>query len=145
MSLTSSLILLYLLNGRKAASYTMRHFIDIVAAADEGTPEYGEMFLRVLYSGLKNGLHSKNEMVRVEVLGVIVYLVEQCQRIPSLQEMRLLFEGGDSHEEAKLFNNILHIQVHRRSRALHRLADHWEQGNLRSSTLADIFIQLVGN
>ena len=57
----------------------MRHFIDIVAAADEATPEY-EMFLRVLFSRLKNGLRSKNEMVRMEVLGVIAYSVEQCQR-----------------------------------------------------------------
>jgi len=118
-------------------------FIDIVATTDETTPEYEEMFLRVLFSGLKNGLRSKNETVRMEVLRVIAHSVEQCQRIPSLQEMRHLLEGGD--EEAKFFNNILHIQVHRRSRALHRLADHCEQGNLCSSTLADIFIPLVGN
>ena len=131
------------LSVRNSASYTMRHFIDIVAAADEATPEYEEMFLHVLFSGLKNGLRSKNEMVRMEVLGVIAYSVQQCQRIPSLQEMRHLLEGGD--EEANFFNNILHVQVHRRSRALRRLADHCEQGNLRSSTLADIFIPLVGN
>lgn len=61
------------LSVRNSASYTMRHFIDIVAAADEATPEYEEMFLRVLFSGLKNGLCSMNDM---EVLGVIVYSVE---------------------------------------------------------------------
>jgi U3 small nucleolar RNA-associated protein 20 len=130
------------LSVRNSASYTMRHFIDIVAAT-ETTSEYEEMFLRVLFSGLKNGLRSKNEMVRMEVLGVIAYSVEQCQRIAPLQEMRHLLEGGD--EEANFFNNILHVQVHRRSRALRRLADHCEQGNLRSSTLVDIFIPLVGN
>ena len=131
------------LSVRNSASYTMRHFIDIVAATDEAIPEYEEMFLRVLFSGLKNGLRSKNEMVRMEVLSVIAYSVEKCQRIPSLQEMRHLLEGGD--EEANFFNNILHVQVHRRSRALRRLADHCDQGNFRSSTLADIFIPLVGN
>ena len=130
------------LSVRNSASYTMRHFIDIVAAS-ETTSEYEEMFLRLLFSGLKNGLRSKNEMVRMEVLGVIAYSVEQCQRIASLQEMRHLLEGGD--EEANFFNNILHVQVHRRSRALRRLADHCEQGNLRSSTLVDIFVPLVGN
>ena len=97
------------LSVRNSASFTMRHFIYIVATADEATPEYEEMFLRVIFSGLKNGLHSKNEMVRMEVLGVIAYSVEQCQRIPSLQEMRDLLEGGD--EEANFFNDILHIQV----------------------------------
>ena len=97
------------LSVRNSASYTMRHFIDIVAATDEATPEYEEMFLRVLFSGLKNGLRSKNEMVRMEVLSVIAYSVEKCQRIPSLQEMRHLLENGD--EEANFFNNILHVQV----------------------------------
>jgi U3 small nucleolar RNA-associated protein 20 len=82
-------------------------------------------------------------MVRMEVLGVIAYSVEQCQRIASLQGMPHLLEGED--QEDNFFNNILHVQVHRRSRALRRLADHGEQGNLRSSTLADIFIPLVGN
>ena len=130
------------LSVRNSASYTMRRFIDIVAAS-ETAPEYEEVFLRVLFSGLKNGLRSKNEMVRMEVLGVIAYAVEQCQQIASLQEMRHLLENGD--EEANFFNNILHVQVHRRSRALRRLADHCEQGNLRSSTLVDIFIPLVGN
>jgi len=133
------------LSVRNNASYTMRHFIDIVAAS-ETTSEHEELFLRVLFSGLKNGLRSKNEMVRMEVLGVIAYSVEQCQRIASLQEMRHLLEGGDdSDEEANFFNNILHVQVHRRSRALRQLADHCEQGNLCSSTLVDIFVPLVGN
>ena len=63
----------------------------------------------------------------MEVLGVIVYLVEHCKQIASLQEMRHLLENGD--EEANFFNNILHIQVHRRPRALRRLADHCEQEN----------------
>ena len=130
------------LSVRNSAAYTMRRFIDTVAAT-ESTPEYEEMFLRILFSGLKNGLRSKNEMVRMEVLGVIAYSVEKCQRIASLQEMRHLLEGGD--QEANFFNNILHVQVHRRSRALRRLGDHCEQGSLRSSTLADIFIPLVGN
>lgn len=130
------------LSVRNSASYTMRRFVDIVAAT-EAAPEYEEMFLHVLFSGLKNGLRSKNEMVRMEVLGVIAHSVEHCQQIASLQEMRHLLESGD--EEANFFNNILHVQVHRRSRALRRLADHCEQGNLRSSTLADIFIPLVGN
>jgi U3 small nucleolar RNA-associated protein 20 len=35
-----------------------------------------------------------------------------------LQEMKVLLAGGD--EEANFFNNVLHFQVHRRSRALRR-------------------------
>jgi U3 small nucleolar RNA-associated protein 20 len=57
--------------------------------------------------------------------------------------MKALLEGGD--EEANFFNNIYHVQLHRRIRALNRLADHCDASQLRSSTLADIFVPLVGN
>ena len=57
------------LSVRNSASYTMRHFIDIDAAADEATPQCEEIFLHVLFSGLKNGLRLKNEMVRMELHG----------------------------------------------------------------------------
>jgi len=126
---------------RNSASYAMRHFIDLVAA--HASPEHEDIFLKILYPGLKNGLRSKNELVQSEVLGVIAYAVEKCEDVPSLQEMRILLEGGD--EEANFFNNILHIQIHRRSRALRRLADHCDEGHLRSTTIADVFVPLVSN
>ncbi|KDR69878.1 hypothetical protein GALMADRAFT_255731 [Galerina marginata CBS 339.88] len=126
---------------RNSASYAMRHFIDFVAA--NTSVEYEETFLKVLYPGLKNGLRSKNELVRAEILGVITYAVDKCTDLAALQDMRVLLEAGD--EEANFFNNILHIQVHRRSRALRRLADHCDQGHLRSTTIAEIFVPLVSN
>ncbi|KAJ6531776.1 armadillo-type protein [Mycena capillaripes] len=126
---------------RNNAAFTMRHFIDLVAARD--SPEIETMFTRVLFFGLKNGLRSKNELVRSEILGVIAYAVAKCEAISFLQEMRVLLAGGD--EEANFFNNIHHIQIHRRSRALRRLADLCDEGHLRSNTLAEIFVPLVGN
>ncbi|PPQ91255.1 hypothetical protein CVT25_006372 [Psilocybe cyanescens] len=126
---------------RNSASYAMRHFIDLVAART--SPEFEETFVKVLFPASKNGLRSKNELVRAEVLGVIAYSVKKCENIAALQEMRALLEGGD--EEANFFNNILHIQVHRRSRALRRLADHCDEGHLKSTTIADIFVPLISN
>ncbi|KAJ6513279.1 hypothetical protein C8R45DRAFT_857772 [Mycena sanguinolenta] len=126
---------------RTNAAFTMRHFIDLVAT--RGTPEFETMFTRILFSGLKNGLRSKNELVRSEILGVLAYAVTKCESISFLQEMRVLLAGGD--EEANFFNNIHHIQIHRRSRALRRLADQCDEGHLRSNTLAEIFVPLVGN
>ncbi|KAJ7066948.1 armadillo-type protein [Mycena amicta] len=125
---------------RTNSAFALRHFIDLVA---NGPPEYEAMFLRVLYPGIKNGLHSKNELVRGELLGVLAYAVLKCSNIGSLQDMHVLLAGGD--EEANFFNNIHHIQVHRRSRALRRLADQCDEGHLRSSTLAEILVPLVGN
>ncbi|KAJ7707727.1 armadillo-type protein [Mycena rosella] len=126
---------------RNNAAFTMRHFVDLVAG--RGSPECETMFTRVLFPGLKNGLRSKNELVRSEILGVLAYAVTKCDAISALQEMQVLLAGGD--EEANFFNNIHHIQIHRRSRALRRLADQCDEGHLRSNTLAEIFVPLVGN
>jgi U3 small nucleolar RNA-associated protein 20 len=118
-----------------------KHFIDAVATGSD--PEYQTIFLRKLFPGLKNGLRSKNEMVRADILSVIAYAVARCDSITAVQDMKVLLEGGD--DEANFFNNIHHVQLHRRIRALNRLAEHCDERQLRSSTLADIFVPLVGN
>ncbi|KAL6304961.1 armadillo-type protein [Sparassis latifolia] len=126
---------------RTNAGYSLKRFIDIVEHTSD--PEYKATFVKVLYPGIKNGLRSKNEMVRAELLGVLSYAVSNCDCIESFRDMRVLLAGGD--EEANFFNNIHHVQVHRRTRAIHRLADHSDEGHLRSSTLAEVLIPLVGN
>lgn len=126
---------------RNNAAYSMKHFIDLTASSPD--PEYEALFIRVLYPGLKNGLRSKNELVRAEILGVVAYAVTECDRISFLREMRVLLASGD--EEANFFNNIHHVQIHRRSRALHRLGDQCDEGLLRSTVLAEIFVPLVSN
>lgn len=125
---------------RSNAANAMKRFIDRVEA--EGG-EFETMFSKTLYPGLKNGLRSKNELVRAEILGVVSYAVKTCSRLTGLHEMRVLQANGD--EEANIFNNILHVQIHRRTRALRRLAEFCGEGALRSSTLAEIFVPLVGN
>ncbi|KIP04981.1 hypothetical protein PHLGIDRAFT_170606 [Phlebiopsis gigantea 11061_1 CR5-6] len=128
------------LSVRSNASNAMKRFIDR-AESDGG--EFEMTFTKTLYPGLKNGLRSKNDLVRAEILGVISYAVKKCERLTSLQEMRVLQASGD--EEANIFNNIIHVQLHRRTRALRRLAEFSSEGTLRSSTLAEIFVPLVGN
>ncbi|KAH9925892.1 armadillo-type protein [Epithele typhae] len=125
---------------RSSAATSLKHFVDLVA--DEHDP-YEETFLKILLPGIKNGLRSKAELVRSELLIVLSHAVVRCTSILSLQEMRVLLAGGD--EEANFFNNVHHIQIHRRTRAVRRLAEFAEQGHLKSSTLADWFVPLIGN
>ncbi|KAI0764301.1 armadillo-type protein [Trametes elegans] len=125
---------------RSNSATALKRFIDFVA---EQRGEYEETFLKVLYPGMKNGLRSRAELVRGELLGVLSHAVLRCTEIASLQEMRVLLAGGD--EEANFFNNIHHVQIHRRNRAIRRLAEFADQGHLRSTTLAEVFIPLVGN
>ena len=123
------------------AAYTLKQFVDLVA--ESSSPEYEAQFMRVLSPGLKNGLRSKNELVRAEVFGVIAHAVTKCGRIDFLREMQVLLAGGD--EEANFFNNIHHVQIHRRTRALRRLGDQCDDHHLRGTTLAEIFVPLASN
>ncbi|KAH7929562.1 hypothetical protein BV22DRAFT_1191955 [Leucogyrophana mollusca] len=124
---------------RNNAAFAFRRLVDIIA---EGvSSEYETIFMRTVFPGLKKALRSKHELVRAEVLSVIAYAIVKCERIESLQEMRPLLASGD--DEASFFTNIHHIQIHRRSRALRRLAEQCDEGYLRSRTLAEIFLPLV--
>jgi len=126
---------------RNNAAYTLRRFIDVVASRSLADCE--AVFNRVLWPGLKNGMRARNDMVRGEILGVLGYAVAHCDHLPSLREMSVLLANGD--EEANFFNNVHHIQVHRRTRALRRLTEYCEQGRIPSGALADIFLPLISH
>ncbi|KIY70650.1 hypothetical protein CYLTODRAFT_391770 [Cylindrobasidium torrendii FP15055 ss-10] len=126
---------------RTSAGSVMKLFVDIVAA--QPSRENEAIFARVLLPGVKNGLRSKNELVRAEVLVVLAHAVQNCQTISTMQDMRTLLADGD--EEAGFFTNIHHVQIHRRSRALRRLADLCDERPMRSGTLTDYILPLVAN
>ena len=126
---------------RNNAAYTLRRFINVVAS--KSLPDCETTFNRVLWPGLKNGMRVRNDMVRGDILGVLGYAVAHCDHLPSLREISVLLADGD--EEANFFNNVHHIQVHRRARALRRLAEYCEQGRIQSGVLADIFLPLISH
>ncbi|EJD40333.1 hypothetical protein AURDEDRAFT_146375 [Auricularia subglabra TFB-10046 SS5] len=130
------------LSLRNNAAYGLRRFVDRVAA-DEAGGDIVLAFSRVVYPAIKRALRSAAELVRAEVLGVLAHGVEKCDNMPSLVEMRGLLAGGD--EEANFFNNIAHIQVHRRSRAMRRLVEYIDTGAVCSATLSQVFVPLVSH
>ena len=126
---------------RTNSATVLRNFVDIVSKTSDG--EWEGFLMKNVYPGLKNGLRSKHELVRVEILAVIAHAVTVCRDIPAFQEMRILLADGD--EEVNFFNNIHHVQIHRRIRALRRFGEWCGEGQLRSSTLAEVFLPLIGN
>lgn len=99
------------------------------------------MFNRTLYPPLQQALRSKFEHVRSDVLSVIAFAVEMLSMHQSLQELKPLLAAGDA--EANFFNNIHHIQVHRRTRALRRLAEFSLGAPVRQGTIASLFLPLI--
>ncbi|CAE6436707.1 unnamed protein product [Rhizoctonia solani] len=126
------------LSIRSSASLSLKRFVEEVAA--QPSSDFEKTFTKVVYPGLRYGLRSKFELVRTELLGVIAHAVALCDSISSLSQLRPLLADGD--DEANFFLNVYHIQTHRRTRALRRLADFAE--NIRSTTLSDLFMPLVG-
>ncbi|KAL5483039.1 UTP20_9 [Sanghuangporus weigelae] len=126
---------------RTNASLSMKRFLEALSTGRQDDLQL--CFVRILFPGLKRGLRSKSDLVRGEVMGVLSFAVEKCSNVNALQEMRVLLASGD--EEANFFNNIFHIQVHRRTRALRRLAEFCDQPGFRSSTLQEIFVPVVNS
>lgn len=124
---------------RSNASYSLRRFVEVSGMSDN--VGLRTTLSKIYLPGLRNCLRSKIELIRSEVLAVIGYSVEKVQGIAELDQMKPLLVEGDI--EANWFNNILHIQNHRRTRALRRLADEVEAGHLSSKVIADFFLPLL--
>ncbi|BGP12578.1 hypothetical protein JCM10213_004835 [Rhodosporidiobolus nylandii] len=127
------------LSIRSNASYTLRRFVEVSGTSDDAALR--TILTRILLPGLRNTLRSKLEIIRSEVLGVVGYAVEKVEGVSELDQLKVLLVGGD--QEANFFNNILHIQNHRRTRALRRLADGVEGGAIGSKVVADMFLPLL--
>ncbi|KAG8869452.1 U3 snoRNP protein [Serendipita sp. 405] len=129
------------LSIRNNAAFSLKRFIEMVGKVE--SLEMQRLFNQVVLTGLKNGLRSKHETVRGELVSVLAFAVKICPNNPSLADMTPLLASGD--EEANFFNNIGHIQVHRRTRALRRLAEHCSNGQMRPSTLYEIFVPMISH
>ncbi|GAA6031952.1 hypothetical protein JCM8097_003358 [Rhodosporidiobolus ruineniae] len=127
------------LSIRSNASYSLRRFVEVSGASQD--PALRTVLTRIFLPGLRNVLRSKLEIIRSEVVAVVGYAVEKTQGVAEFDQLKVLLVGGD--QEANFFNNILHIQNHRRTRALRRLADAVEEGGISSKVVSDLFIPLL--
>ncbi|KAF2743872.1 hypothetical protein M011DRAFT_489407 [Sporormia fimetaria CBS 119925] len=105
------------LSIRVGASLSLRRFINAMDMSDASM----EFASSVLLPGIQRGLRELSELVRVEFLAVLAHLVKKLPDWAPIADLHVLFEADD---ESSFFENILHIQGHRRLRALRRLAAH---------------------
>lgn len=128
---------------RTNASYTLRRFVEISGrkwASDE-KDSYLRVLQSVLLPALRVGAREPSELVRMEYVNVMSHIVKVCGEWEEVSDMQVLLVGDD--EEANFFNNILHIQQHRRARALRRLAASAQNNGLQSSNIAHFFLPLI--
>lgn len=122
------------LSIRVNASLSLRRFIQ-VSVKDE---VYKDFISTAILPGIQNGMREPSELVRVEFLAVLAQLVETYHDWDPITDLQLLVSGD---EESSFYTNILHIQGHRRLRALRRLASQAIQ--LRSGNIYHILLPLL--
>ena len=130
------------LSIRANASFSLRRFINAAnSSSGAEADDFKEIISLAILPGLQNGVRESSELVRVEYLTVLAHLVRSFPSWPVLSDLHILLAGDD--EEASFFTNILHIQQHRRLRALRRLAMEAQSGKLESSNISHLFIPLL--
>lgn len=127
---------------RSSASFGLRRLMErAVLDVNGGNAEFDQLVREVVLPALQNGVRQKSEMIRIEFVTALGYFIKLNPTMPAVQDMHVLLVGDD--EEASFFNNILHIQQHRRLRALRRLASEAAKGILQASNINIIFLPLI--
>lgn len=126
---------------RSNASHTLRTFIDFINernSAELAKPGI-EILEQVILPSVRVGLQRASEETKKEHIFVLSYIIQESKFYQGLEDMKSLLFNGD--EEANFFNNINHIQLHRRLRAVIRLRDNVE--GLSDTSIAHYLLPMV--
>lgn len=127
---------------RSSASFALRRFIEVnPIIASDTSPQKSGLTYSILLPALRKGASDPSELVRAEYLAVMAHLVRFNPDWDQINDMSVLLVGDD--EEASFFSNILHIQQHRRLRALRRLSAEARQDHLQANSVAHFFLPLI--
>ncbi|KAJ9616097.1 U3 snoRNP protein [Knufia peltigerae] len=113
----------------------------IIKACGSQRTEMTKLATHVVLPSVKKGVRSESELVRADCVSLYGLMVQYAQGDPDLENLRPLLVGND--EEASFFSNILHIQQHRRLRAIRRLLSEVEKGAISPRNVAEVFIPLL--
>jgi U3 small nucleolar RNA-associated protein 20 len=121
------------LSIRVNASLSLRRFGEV-----SSSEQFREFVSTAVLPGINAGMRENSELVRVEYLAVLEHLVKTHSDWAPVADLHVLLSEDD---EASFFGNILHIQAHRRLRALRRLAAN--ASHLRGNNIYHILIPLL--
>ncbi len=126
---------------RTNASHALRRFLQMGPPSQEAKPAYTALVSQIIIPAILQGTKETSEVVRAEYVAVLAQVVRSFPSLDEIRGLEVLLAGGD--EEASFFNNILHIQQHRRVRALKRLSAFAKQGHLDSKNIRHFFMPLI--
>uniref|UniRef100_A0A8C2Y8I8 UTP20 small subunit processome component n=1 Tax=Coturnix japonica TaxID=93934 RepID=A0A8C2Y8I8_COTJA len=102
------------------ANLCLTSFIHRLAEIDHTEDDYKELIQHTLLESLRRGLKSKTESIQQDYTSLLSCLI---QTFPTNPEFRDLVQLTNRHDpDMDFFENMKHMQIHRRARALRRLA-----------------------
>lgn len=126
---------------RANSSYALRQLISSNQSSAKTQEELVSHLSRTIMPAIRIGFKESSELIRAEYVNAMAQVVRNFPSYDEVRGMDVLLANGD--EEASFFNNILHIQQHRRLRALRRLASETQEGRLGSRSICQYLIPLV--
>ncbi|XP_067855315.1 small subunit processome component 20 homolog [Heptranchias perlo] len=114
-----------------SATLCLTAVVHQVASTDCSEEEYKELVTLTLLETLRNCLKSKIESVQQEYTTLLCSLI---RAFPQRMEFRDLVQLTDHDPEMDFFENMKHIQIHRRARALKKLAKQVDEGKIALSS-----------
>jgi len=121
---------------RTSASLSLRRFVQAANAGSSRSQDLKKLLNETLLPAVQKGMREPDEFVRTEHVYLLAEIVKIDDSIVS--DMQCLLGADD---ESSFFINILHIQQHRRIRALHRLAA--QSANISSNNIGRFCIPLI--
>ncbi|OQU96291.1 hypothetical protein CLAIMM_02396 isoform 3 [Cladophialophora immunda] len=113
----------------------------IIKSCESESSDLNDSIVSTVLPVTKKCLRHESELVRADFVTVLGLLVQHARGDKDLTNMTPLLVGND--EEASFFSNILHIQKHRRLRAIRRLVSEVEKGSINAANIVEIFIPLL--
>ncbi|XP_047917180.2 small subunit processome component 20 homolog [Anser cygnoides] len=102
------------------ASLCLTSFIHRLAEINHTEDDYKELIQHTLLESVRRGLKSKTENVQQDYTSLLSCLI---QTFPANPEFRDLVQLTNRHDpDMDFFENMKHMQIHRRARALRKLA-----------------------
>nr|XP_048691400.1 small subunit processome component 20 homolog isoform X3 [Caretta caretta] len=103
-----------------SASLCLTSIIHRIAEISHTEDEYKEIIQHTLLLSLRKGLKSKTENIQQDYTSLLSCLIRTFPKHPEFQDLVQLTDCHDP--EVDFFENMKHIQIHRRARALKKLA-----------------------
>uniref|UniRef100_A0A8D0EWH1 UTP20 small subunit processome component n=1 Tax=Strix occidentalis caurina TaxID=311401 RepID=A0A8D0EWH1_STROC len=110
------------------ASLCLTSFIHRLAEINHTEDEYKELIQHTLLESVRRGLKSKTESIQQDYTSLLSCLI---QTFPANSEFRDLVQLTNRHDpDMDFFENMKHMQIHRRARALRKVAKHLTEKKL---------------